>query len=310
MNFAAPRRGLEAAPIHKQIHSLHRHWQESGVFTKNVRIKLREAARAAYDDWLSWLKANYVEHYENSSYLANGTHSHTRPSRAQFDDTWHSAPGSSIIPHVHGLMPIKTSEINCSTASCLPLDPELEAVVAQHVKDVAKIFAGPNAPRFSSGDDVTLNGLGRPITVRPSGTGKTKRKYSAYYGMIESCAKSFKSARKELPALVQVPEPFSKDYFPSRNVPPPMDDLRGYSGSHPPPPHSTGPTRGDYHTSFNAAYEGDSGASGWRGGGAGNGSNWNGDRGRGFAGRGGSIGNGGRSWGRGGGGGGGRGAWS
>lgn len=283
--------GLEAAATHKQIHTMLQSWKETQTFTRSLRIKLREVARMSYDTWLSWLKDSYPDYYEKTKHLSTGNHSHTTQSSDAHDDSWYNAPVSSMIPHIRGQRAIKAAAMDPSTTWSIPLDPEMEAVVSQHISEVAKIFAGPNAARFTPEDNVTLNGLGQPISIE-SVTGSHKRKVPAYYGMMENCAKSFKKAREELPALVQVSDPAPQPAFSSRHVPPPMDtDSQRFSGSY--PPSSTGPARGG-PSQFGGAHDG--GSNGWRGGS----NSWAGERGRGgYGGRGGAA-AGGRGRGRGG----------
>ena len=291
IEMAAPRRGLEALSIHKQLHFLLQGWTKAHVYTRALRMKLRQASRVAYDAWLTWLNVNHPEHYQKMRTLSPGTHTHLLASKALLDGSWYNAPSSSIISHINGQKAIKTSALDLSSEPPLPLDLELETVITKHINDVAKIFAGPNIARFTSGDNVALNGLGQPISVD-----KRKSLGPLYYGVSEKCAVAFKKARKELPELVQVPDSISHAGNMSRNVPPPMDaDTRGFPGAYLPPPSSTGTGRGGSFPPFSMARESGSSGNAWRGGG----NSWSGDRGRGYGG------GGGRGRGRGG-----RGAWN
>lgn len=299
MNMAAPRTGLGATPIHKQIHSLLTKWNDAHIFTSSLRIKLYDVARTSYDAWLTWLKSSHHSLYQKLERPSEGPHTHLLSSKVSSDDEWYNTPVSCMIPHIMGQGFIKIADLKSQSTADQPIDPEMELIVAQHIKEIANIFAGQSVARFSSEDEVTLNGLGQPVSINPA-TGGRKRKYPAYYGMMQNCAKSFKKAREELPALVPVVDTAS---YAARDFPPPMDDEpQGYSGSSYPPSQP----RGGFNAPYGGGRDGNAGGYGYQG--AGN--SYGGDRGRGYGGRGGG-GGGGRGRGRGGwGGGGGGGGWN
>ncbi|KAL1302931.1 hypothetical protein AAFC00_003252 [Neodothiora populina] len=241
MTLASPRSSVAAGPIYVQVSSLLEAWTTAGLLSKSLRVKLRYVNRTSYNAWLTWMSSADLRSYEKIKYSAPGRHTHTTPEST--DDVWYNGPVTSMIPHITGLTPIRTSDIDPSPPCASGVDPEIASVVSKHLNEVAKVFAEPNAARFTSGDAVTLDGLGQPITLDAT-TKKRKRDVPAYYGMTEACATRFQRARKELPELVKVAEITSRAPYSSRNMPPPMEDpSQRYPGAFPPPQFS-GPPRG------------------------------------------------------------------
>lgn len=290
-DLAAACRGLGALRLHQDLSRLLREWKTNHLFSSSTRMKIREAARAGYYDWLNWAQRTHPIEYQKLKYTFTGESSYTRlaPYHGRDDDAWFDLPVGAVIPLIKNRRPIKHSSVRPLPMPLGPIDPEMLSAVYNLLDDCKKIHAAPNVAPYKQGEEVRLDGLGRRI-ILDQASGKRKRE-DTYYAQREKFAHIMKKIRNETPlaprpanSTGQVPPPpMSQQSF----VPPPPEYLARQfppgglpptAGGMPvPPPFYSGPPPN----------RGGGGSSSWRGGDRGRGGGGSSGYGGGYGGGGG-----------------------
>ncbi|GAB7347016.1 hypothetical protein MBLNU459_g3164t1 [Dothideomycetes sp. NU459] len=269
-DLAAPRQGVAALPLHRELSCLFRDWKANCLFTPSTRVKLREAARAGYYEWLTWARETHptLYHRLNRSTLGDTSYTCVPAFHGRDDDAWFDLPVGAVIPLIKNRRPIKHSRIRPFQTPPGPVDPEMLSAVYDLLDECKKIYAAPNVAPYKQDEEVRLDGLGQRI-IFDSVSGKRKHE-DTYYSQREKFARTMKKIRKEalgpqrpdnvtaqiVPPLVQqgaqqrfAPPPFQPGGLPPPPPPPPVGGMPF------PPPFYNGPS----------SNRGGGSSGGWRG---------------------------------------------
>ncbi|KAG9657856.1 hypothetical protein KCU95_g11515, partial [Aureobasidium melanogenum] len=286
VSSAATSRGIKALTLHQDLACLLHHWTQERLFTKRLRLELRNIARQAYTGWLDWTARTHPSHYdklitriysENVEDDSPNTHGLPR-------DAWFDLPVGTM---VHAMKttkpgnPVRTGQIKPLDMPTASIDPDLMETVLDHIEECKDIDAIPNVSTTTYEDDFVLNGLGLRLSRDPM-SNEDRPNYKVvegYYGFSVPFMKIFQTIEKNPPTGPERPQnwmpppppeiaqpPAFHTGFPP-NVPPPNRDASHIVGSN--------YRQNDYGRGNNTGWRGDE-MQGGKGGG-----NWRG-RGRGW----------------------------
>ncbi|KAK6004536.1 hypothetical protein QM012_008398 [Aureobasidium pullulans] len=286
VSSAATSRGTQALSFHQDLACLLHYWSQERLFTKRVRLELRNVARLAYTGWLDSIARTHSSHYgklitrtcfENAE--DNIPNTHGRPG-----DAWFDLPVGTM---VHAMKttkpghPVRTGQIKPLDMPTASVDPEMMETVLDHIEECKDIDAIPNISTTANDDGFVLNGLGLRLSRNPL-SNEDRPKYKViegYYGFSVPFIKIFQSIEKS---------PSTGPERPQNWMPPPPPELAQPPAFHTGfPPNVPPPNRDGPHIVGSSYRQNDHGRgnhTGWRGeemqGGRGGGS-WRG-RGRGW----------------------------
>ncbi|CAD0100119.1 unnamed protein product [Aureobasidium mustum] len=286
VSTAAASRGVQALLLHQDLACLLHHWSQERLFTKRIRLELRNIARKAYIEWLDSTARAYPSHYQNliTKIYSKDVEDDIPNTHGLPRDAWFDLPVGTMIHAMKTTKPghpVRTSQIKPLDMPTGSVDPDMMETVLDHIEECKDINAIPNISTTADEDDFVLNGLGLRLTKDPMSS-EDRPKYKVvegYYGFSVPFMKIFQNIEKN---------PSNGPERPQNWMPPPPPELAqppafhtGFPPNVPPPnrdaPHIAGPNyrQNDYGRGNNTGWRGDE-MQGGRGGG-----NWRG-RGRGW----------------------------
>ncbi|KAH0272798.1 hypothetical protein KCU91_g6422, partial [Aureobasidium melanogenum] len=286
VSSAAVSRGIQGLTLHQDLACLLHHWTQERLFTKRIRLELRNIARQAYVGWLHWTARVHPSYYDKliTRIFSENTEDDIPDTHGLPRDAWFDLPVGTM---VHAMKttkpgnPVRTGQIKPLEMPTASIDPDMMQTVLDHIEECKDIDALPNVSTTADDDEFVLNGLGLRLS-KDSMSNEDKPNYrvvEGYYGFSVPFMKIFQNIEKNPftgperpqnwmpppPSEMAQPSPFHTGFPP--NVPPPNRDVSHIVGSN--------YRQNDYGRGNNTGWRGDE-MQGGRGGG-----NWRG-RGRGW----------------------------
>ncbi|KAG9678527.1 hypothetical protein KCU95_g11856, partial [Aureobasidium melanogenum] len=286
VSSAAVSRGIQGLTLHQDLACLLHHWTQERLFTKRIRLELRNIARQAYVGWLHWTARVHPSYYDKliTRIFSENTEDDIPDTHGLPRDAWFDLPVGTM---VHAMKttkpgnPVRTGQIKPLEMPTASIDPDMMQTVLDHIEECKDIDALPNVSTTADDDEFVLNGLGLRLS-KDSMSNEDKPNYrvvEGYYGFSVPFMKIFQNIEKNPftgperpqnwmpppPPEMAQPSPFHTGFPP--NVPPPNRDVSHIVGSN--------YRQNDYGRGNNTGWRGDE-MQGGRGGG-----NWRG-RGRGW----------------------------
>lgn len=286
VSSAAVSRGIQGLTLHQDLACLLHHWTQERLFTKRIRLELRNIARQAYVGWLHWTVRVHPSYYDKliTRIFSENTEDDIPDTHGLPRDAWFDLPVGTM---VHAMKttkpgnPVRTGQIKPLEMPTASIDPDMMQTVLDHIEECKDIDALPNVSTTANDDEFVLNGLGLRLSKDSMSNGE-KPNYKVvegYYGFSVPFMKIFQNIEKNPltgperpqnwmpppPPEMAQPPPFHTGFPP--NVPPPNRDVSHIVGSN--------YRQNDYGRGNNTGWRGEE-MQGGRGGG-----NWRG-RGRGW----------------------------
>ncbi|KAG9817860.1 hypothetical protein KCU77_g17580, partial [Aureobasidium melanogenum] len=286
VSSAAISRGVPALTLHQDLACLLHHWTQERLFTKRIRLELRNIARQAYTGWLHWTARTHPSHYdklitriysENVEDDIPNTHGLPR-------DAWFDLPVGTMIHAMKTTKPgnpVRTGQIKPLDMPTGSIDPDMMETVLDHIEECKDIGAIPNVSTTADENEFVLNGLGLRLSRDPMSNEDTPnyKVVEGYYGFSVPFMKIFQNIEKNPPTGPERPQNWMPPPPPEMVQPPPFHT--GFPPNVPPPNREASHIIG---SNYRQNDYGRGNSTGWRGdempGGRGGG-NWRG-RGRGW----------------------------
>ncbi|KAG9966102.1 hypothetical protein KCU61_g1019, partial [Aureobasidium melanogenum] len=286
VSSAAISRGVPALTLHQDLACLLHHWTQERLFTKRIRLELRNIARQAYTGWLHWTARTHPSHYdklitriysENVEDDIPNTHGLPR-------DAWFDLPVGTMIHAMKTTKPgnpVRTGQIKPLDMPTGSIDPDMMETVLDHIEECKDIDAIPNVSTTADENEFVLNGLGLRLSRDPTSNEDTPnyKVVEGYYGFSVPFMKIFQNIEKNPPTGPERPQNWMPPPPPEMVQPPPFHT--GFPPNVPPPNREASHIIG---SNYRQNDYGRGNSTGWRGdempGGRGGG-NWRG-RGRGW----------------------------